>query len=112
MYSPGIYSFKVSEPYFAMASCGEAPPPFLSMAMLTPVMATTTAMQTAMPRLPRAAPLLPCFSRITGMTFTTVSATVISTITRVDSALMDGLTRLDMVYTRIEIFWTPLPVTK
>ena len=52
------------------------------------------------------------FSLMMGTTLTTINTTVMMAMTKVDNALMEGLTRLLMVYTKIEILFTPLPVTK
>ena len=47
---------------------------------------------------------LPCFlPAIEGITLTSISATVIITTISVDRALIEGLTRLDSVYTNIEM---------
>ena len=51
-------------------------------------------------------------SLIIGTTLMIISTAVIIRIISVDKALIDGFTRLLMVYTRIEMLLTPLPVTK
>ena len=51
-------------------------------------------------------------SLMMGTTLISISTNVIKTTIKVDKALIDGFTRLLMVYTKIEILLTPLPVTK
>ena len=47
-----------------------------------------------------------------GITFITTSTTTISKIRRVDNAFIVGLVLFDMLYTTMEMFDTPFPVTK
>ena len=113
IYSPQLYTFKVSLPYFAIASCGE----FVLIPPFNPyrIPENTKAIHT--PITPKTRLLIGlffffAFSRTTGKTFTINKVIVIIKTMMVDNELILGLIRLDIVHTSVDMFFTPFPVTK
>ena len=69
-----------------------------------------STMEMIFPRLPVG--LRPLFSIISGTTLAATRTTMMTRITIVDRALMVGLILLVILYTTMEMFFVPFPVTK